>query len=361
MLSSKERGRKKKIWWLIYMPMVMVTFSCLAFGYFLLKEGKLDALLGTSYGPGNKPSEADIAKHKELLREKIVLARPPPQKPAVPLPQISHEIAHTTGLMTRPSVHSGILWPKLLDKTPAYKIPNDMAAQPADDYPQYASLLSTIEAWNPDNPDRPAVFIEKLQHFNYSDPKEREIAGRYRDAEVPFKLYNVPEVDVITQKWTDDYLTGIFEKEAHRVEVADANHFMFWTHGSMKNIDPKWKPPTETIKMSFTEWRKIAAEADKSKLRNDTKHYYFHANAGAGDRQHTFIARDLTFFATDHENFFITNVPANKGIQCRFGMRGIIAETHYDGGRNMVAMLKGQKRYILNPPYACKYLGKQCI
>jgi oxalate decarboxylase/phosphoglucose isomerase-like protein (cupin superfamily) len=50
-------------------------------------------------------------------------------------------------------------------------------------------------------------------------------------------------------------------------------------------------------------------------------------------------------------------VKANKGIQCRFGMRGIIAESHYDSGRNMVAMLKGEKRYILTPPWTCKLLG----
>ena len=38
-------------------------------------------------------------------------------------------------------------------------------------------------------------------------------------------------------------------------------------------------------------------------------------------------------------------------------MRGVIAEAHYDGGRNMVAMIRGRKRYILNPPKACKHLG----
>jgi hypothetical protein len=38
-------------------------------------------------------------------------------------------------------------------------------------------------------------------------------------------------------------------------------------------------------------------------------------------------------------------------------MRGIIAACHYDAGRNMIAMLKGQKRYIVNPPEACSRLG----
>jgi ribosomal protein L16 Arg81 hydroxylase len=38
-------------------------------------------------------------------------------------------------------------------------------------------------------------------------------------------------------------------------------------------------------------------------------------------------------------------------------MRGVIAESHYDSGRNMVAMIRGRKRYILNPPQACEHLG----
>lgn len=49
-----------------------------------------------------------------------------------------------------------------------------------------------------------------------------------------------------------------------------------------------------------------------------------------------FISSDLKPFSTVKDNFFVTNVMANKGIQCRFGMKGVIAEAHYDGGRNMV-------------------------
>ena len=38
-------------------------------------------------------------------------------------------------------------------------------------------------------------------------------------------------------------------------------------------------------------------------------------------------------------------------------MRGIIAEAHYDQGKNMVAMIKGRKRYILTPPQTCEQLS----
>ena len=48
---------------------------------------------------------------------------------------------------------------------------------------------------------------------------------------------------------------------------------------------------------------------------------------------------------------------SQKGIQCRFGERGVVAATHYDNGRNMVGMITGAKRYILSPPNACGKLG----
>ena len=37
-------------------------------------------------------------------------------------------------------------------------------------------------------------------------------------------------------------------------------------------------------------------------------------------------------------------------------MPGIIAESHFDSGRNFVAMINGTKRYIVSPPDQCKHL-----
>lgn len=45
------------------------------------------------------------------------------------------------------------------------------------------------------------------------------------------------------------------------------------------------------------------------------------------------------------------------GTQCRFGMRGVIAESHFDSGRNAIAVIRGSKRYILTPPESCKHLA----
>ena len=49
-----------------------------------------------------------------------------------------------------------------------------------------------------------------------------------------------------------------------------------------------------------------------------------------------------------------------QGIHCRFGMTSIIAESHFDGGRNFIAMVRGKKRYIINPPSECRCGAVPC-
>ena len=39
------------------------------------------------------------------------------------------------------------------------------------------------------------------------------------------------------------------------------------------------------------------------------------------------------------------------------GERGVTTATHYDAGRNMIGMIHGAKRYILQPPRECHKLG----
>jgi ribosomal protein L16 Arg81 hydroxylase len=45
-----------------------------------------------------------------------------------------------------------------------------------------------------------------------------------------------------------------------------------------------------------------------------------------------------------------------KGIHCRFGMKGVIAENHFDGSRNSIVVLGGERRYILSHPDQCELL-----
>jgi oxalate decarboxylase/phosphoglucose isomerase-like protein (cupin superfamily) len=223
-------------------------------------------------------------------------------------------------------------------------------------YPEYRTLFDVVSSWNPDKPDPPSNFVETLQHFNYSNPQERKMAEVYRNAEVPFKLYNVPEIDQVSQKWSSSYLSSVMSTERIHVEKSKSNHFMYWTKPK-RGLPRDFVPPTELIDMKFDDWLSIATHADQYKLTNESSHYYYMIGSRPGDKKNSFVARDLPVFSSGSPNFFITNPSANKGIQCRFAMRGIISECHYDSGKNMIAMMHGAKRYILTPPHTCKYLG----
>lgn len=233
-----------------------------------------------------------------------------------------------------------------------------------DTYPDFIPLLGILDKWNPDNPDPPADFIETIQHFDYSNQAERALAVEYRDANVPFKMYNVPEFDQVSKKWTTEYLGDKLKYSKHiHVEKSKDNHFMYWALKPWKKAKVEsqgYVPPTEIItdEMPFEEWLSIAQKADAEHYSVDKNknipHYYFMSNAPIHDRRDTFIARDLPMFSSGKRNFFISKPGENKGTQCRFGMRGVISEAHYDTGRNMIVMLKGVKRYILAPPGACE-------
>ena len=215
----------------------------------------------------------------------------------------------------------------------------------------YQSLLDVVRKWNPDNVEIPSTFKETLQHFDFGNPYEVKLAEKYRNAEVPFKLFNVSDFNYVSTLWTDAYLLKNLPTIHHQthVELSTNNHFMFWSYRGVRRFD-NFVPPTKLISdLPFEEWLKIAKKADIEKITNSSEHYYFMLGVDKLDNGKSFVSRDLSMFSTKKTNFFISVPQANKGIQCRFGMRGVIAEAHYDSGRNMVAMLKGL--YILTVPF----------
>ena len=105
----------------------------------------------------------------------------------------------------------------------------------AKNYPVYKPLLQVLQEWNPDNPDAPNEFKETLQHFNYSDPIEREIATKFREAELPFKVYGVPNINEVVEKWTNEYLSDRLKRDGSILtERSKNNHFMFWKRKNYK-------------------------------------------------------------------------------------------------------------------------------
>lgn len=256
------------------------------------------------------------------------------------------------------SPNLGVEWEKDSDS-------DDIYADCPSQYPSFGTLGKLLTTWNPNVPEVPEGYVETLQVLNYSDPAQKLQAEFLRDCELPFKVYGVPIADAVSRKWTDDYLEkqlGDCSKCKGNVMRSDSNRFMFWHIKSPGAVDGKvWNPPTSHENMEYIEWRQWANQADKDKIGPTDEHYYFTMgvppSAKTPGNTGLFVADDLTFFSTRTENFFVTNVARQKGIQCRLGGRGIIAESHFDHGKNFVLMLRGRKRYLLNPPRACPALG----
>jgi len=97
-----------------------------------------------------------------------------------------------------------------------YVFPPLLTQPPADHsaYPPLQPLGALLKSW-PQDEDYSATIHESLQHFNYSNPTELEMAKRFRDAKLPFKLYDIPEVDAAAKKWTDDYVGQMFGDRHH--------------------------------------------------------------------------------------------------------------------------------------------------
>ena len=86
--------------------------------------------------------------------------------------------------------------------------------------------------------------------------------------------------------------------------------------------------------------------------------YYLRASTGArGMADFPFIAEDMPLFdGSKGPSFFVVVPSEQRGIHCRMGQPGIIAESHFDSGRNFIAMVRGRKRYIMSSPQQCPHL-----
>lgn len=253
----------------------------------------------------------------------------------------------------------------------SYKYPPLLKEPPSTGgYPQLSTLGELMERWPQDELDHPPpVLHETLQHFNYSNPTEREMARKFRDAELPFKLYDIPEVTQAGHKWTDEYVSKQFDGDdsndisvsrGHAQESTD-NFFSFYLRNRW-HVNVMGLPPVRSNDWTYERWAQHARYADATRLPFDKPHFYWQSGVPKEERLQdedswTFVSRDLPSFSSPSETFFSFNPEEQVGIQCRFGERGVTAATHYDIGRNMVALMTGAKRYVLSPPRECSKLG----
>jgi len=255
-----------------------------------------------------------------------------------------------------------------------YKYP-DITDSPLDEYPFLEPMNDLLSRWPQDELEKhPSPIVEQLVHFNYSDPKEQAMAKNFRNAGFPFKVYDVPELTAAGDKWTDEYISSNFDREGISLfksgllprsngncQESQDNFFAFFTPTSWQTsiMGP---PPYRNNDWTYKKWSTHARYADATSLSFDQPHFYWQSGVPRSERYEpkdtwTFVSRDLPSFSAAEETFFQFHPDEQKGIQCRFGERGVTAATHYDAGQNMVAMIKGAKRYILSPPKECSKLG----
>jgi hypothetical protein len=251
--------------------------------------------------------------------------------------------------------------------------PPTLPPTPPDNYPQLRPMQELMKDWPQDDIDTPPTpFRETLMHFDYTNPVELQAAEMYRDHKLPFKVTNVPELKAATHKWTDDYVANHFDgpsshandgipKSTGTCQESSTSFFAFF-QPNLWNIETMGLAPTRSNDFTFTKWSQHARYADAVGLDYDQPHFYWQSGVPREERmvpssQWTFVSRDLPSFSSPSRTFFGFDPSGQKGIQCRFGERGVTAATHYDAGRNMVAMITGAKRYILSPPRECSKLG----
>lgn len=102
----------------------------------------------------------------------------------------------------------------------------------------------------------------------------------------PFVLYNIPEVDNISKKWTVDYLRKKLGAKKYRTETSNDNHFMYWNGGLSRFLrgaeKQKWKPPTEIVQERFDDWLDLAVKGQNKTL-DERTHEYFRVSSDQGN------------------------------------------------------------------------------
>ena len=150
-----------------------------------------------------------------------------------------------------------------------------------------------------------------------------------------------------------------FGEKVNRVEVSPHRHFMYWDAKKVKRYRSRnlsWTAPTTIDSWTFDEWAAHQGLLPVSNMHinatADSWVYLF-----ANSRIHPWLLEEMTFFDPDHPSnaseFFLVEPELSKGVQCRIAQRGTISQAHFDENHNMVAVVRGLKRYVLLHPSQC--------
>jgi len=233
----------------------------------------------------------------------------------------------------------------------------DCPDNPPKDYPHDYPIMDILDHWPPDDTAPRQKIFQSICVFDYITESFK--AENYRKAEVPFVIRDDPAMMRAAERWADpNYLRKLLpESSRQRAEYSHNNHFMYWNKPKPHKKPVAFKEPTEYIKMSYPEWLKKANVTDDRLLGVDQDHWYFRLIAcGSFQRCRPsgseFMFDELPFFRPV-ESLYVVDPMHQMGVHCRFGMKGVIAENHFDASRNMIAVMGGERRYIISDPANC--------
>lgn len=233
-------------------------------------------------------------------------------------------------------------------------------------YPQLFPSSALFENWSPAHTARsPSGIFDSICHFNLSSPYEFRLAQMFREMEVPFVVYGIPELSSASERWTDEYLASQLTPEAlYKVHVANNSHFMYYRKSEQLQEETA---PYESRWMTYPRFVEAVHNVKPLEEAGEPHEYYylmlkkndFLGKAGFIYEELEFLNPLQTVRDPRFGDLFVrdTKIAADRGMRCRLGMQGIIAEGHVDGGLNWISMIRGTKRYVVSPPSACKCLG----
>jgi hypothetical protein len=213
-------------------------------------------------------------------------------------------------------------------ENPAYDV-NNCPQNPPEGYPHQWKTLDVLEHWSPNDPNPKVEIYQGLCIFDYR--RDYVKALNYRKSEAPFVVRGDPEVVQAVERWNQpQYMSKMLGGIDHRCEYSENNQFMYWLNRKKDTPPPDWKKPTTMLRMTYEEWLNRANITDESLLGPDKAHYYYrligcgemgqHGECDAGSSEYLFD--ELTFFQP-RPSLYIVEPHQQRGIHCRFGMKGV--------------------------------------
>lgn len=243
--------------------------------------------------------------------------------------------------------------------------------QPPRGYPYQWNLLTLLENWNPDDTTPRSTIYNGLCIFDYQQDYEKAL--NYRSHDVPFVVVNDPAVQKSAERWSHPgYMEALLGDRKYGTTLTHNNHFMYGNPSRRRSVRNNnaaerletWYGTTTQMEMTYGDWLQHASVPEEELAPEKPRWYFRLIGCGkfrgdvcrSGDYGSECLLDELPFFQPK-EGLYLVEPDKQAGIHCRFGMKGLIAENHWDAGRNAIVLLGGVRRYILASLDMCDRLA----